>query len=443
MRRYAFLTLSLLCLALLAACGGNNQSESGLIVATAPAPPAPPATSAPATQAAKPAQTTAPAPPAAATTDAPTSVPTDEPVLAAQVEPTPLTELNIQLREIASGFQRPLYATHAGDGSGRLFVVEKPGRIILLRDRQTAATPFLDITDRVGSQASEQGLLSVAFHPSFAENGLLYVNYTNLQGNTVVSRFQAEGDIADPGSEAVLLTIDQPYANHNGGLAKFGPDGYLYIGMGDGGAAGDPQGHGQNLDSLLGKMLRIDVDGGEPYAIPPNNPWADNNGGRAEIWSYGLRNPWRFSFDRTTGDMYIADVGQNQYEEISFQPAESSGGENYGWVFAEGTNCFSSGCDLSQYTNPIAEYDHDFGCSVTGGYVYRGAAFPRMQGAYIFGDYCSGRMWALRQAEAGGWEQAEVLESNLQISSFGEDEAGELYLTGYGEGTLYQVVDEG
>jgi glucose/arabinose dehydrogenase len=331
--------------------------------------------------------------------------------------------------------------THAGDDSGRLFVVEKRGRIVALRDGQPAAQPFLDITDRVGSSSNEQGLLSAAFHPQFAQNGRLFVNYTDRNGDTVISRFQADGDSADPSSEAVLLEIDQPYPNHNGGLALFGPDGYLYIGMGDGGSGGDPQGHGQNRMSLLGKLLRLDVDSGDPYAIPPDNPWASGEEARPEIWAYGLRNPWRFSFDRATKDLYIADVGQGTYEEISFQPAGSSGGQNYGWNVVEGPECFrGNNCDPSMFVGPVAWYGREGGCSITGGYVYRGAAFPRLQGLYIYGDYCSGRLWALSQPAPDQWEQRELLRSNLRISSFGEDQAGELYLTDL-SGGLYQVVE--
>jgi glucose/arabinose dehydrogenase len=212
--------------------------------------------------------------------------------------------------------------------------------------------------------------------------------------------------------------------------------------MGDGGSGGDPQGHGQNLKSLLGKLLRLDVDNGDPYAIPPNNPWPSGDEGRPEIWAYGLRNPWRFSFDRETKDLYIADVGQNRYEEIDFQPATSRGGENYGWNKMEGPECFrSNDCDPNMFVGPVAWYDREGGCSITGGYVYRGAAFPQLQGLYFYGDYCSGRLWALAQPTPGNWEQHELLRSNLRISSFGEDQAGELYVTDL-NGGLYQVIEE-
>ncbi|MEM8531864.1 MAG: PQQ-dependent sugar dehydrogenase [Chloroflexota bacterium] len=423
---------------LLTACGNSaaTQDQPASEVRVIPTAPSeaeePPATVAPEAQ--------PDTEPSATSVPIATEIPTDEPEEVALVS---LEDLRINVEPVVTGLDRPLYVTHAGDGSNRLFVVEKAGRIIFLRDNTPATDPFLDITDRVSSRASEQGLLSVAFHPNYAQNNQLFVNYTNQEGSTVISRFEASGDTVDPGTEMVLLTIEQPYANHNGGLVKFGPDGYLYVGMGDGGAADDPQNYAQNPNSLLGKMLRLDVDSGEPYAIPADNPWINTNEAEDEIWALGVRNPWRFSFDRDNGDLYIADVGQNAFEEVHIQRANSAGGENYGWNITEGYNCFqNSDCDLDQFVAPIAEYSHDLGCSVTGGYVYRGSTFASMHGAYIFGDYCSGRMWALRETTNGTWEQAEVLSSNLSISSFGEDESGELYLTGFSENTLYQVVEE-
>jgi glucose/arabinose dehydrogenase len=343
----------------------------------------------------------------------------------------------IAYREIADGFTKPIYLTHAGDGSGRLFVVEQAGVIKILRGESVAENAFLDITDRVGSDGSEQGLLSVAFHPEFGDNGLLFVDYTDKDGDTVISRFQASGDAADPGSEEVLLTIDQPYRNHNGGLLKFGPDGYLYIGMGDGGSAGDPEDRAKNLEELLGKILRIDINQGDPFAIPSDNPWADG-GGRPEIWAYGLRNPWRFSFDRQTGDLYIGDVGQGKLEEIDFQPA-GEGGQNYGWNLAEGSECYTDGCDLDEFVGPVAEYPHADGCSVTGGYVYRGETHAVMQGMYFFGDYCTGTVWALPAGGQLGDAEVVLEKGEARISSFGEDEAGELYVVDLG-GQVFQVV---
>jgi glucose/arabinose dehydrogenase len=347
-----------------------------------------------------------------------------------------------------SGFQVPVYLTYAGqDGSqvSRLFVVEKAGRISLVENGVVQPTPFLDIADRVGSRGSEQGLLSVAFPPDFAASGLFYVDYTDLQGNTVIARYRLlAGDPrqGDPNSEQKILQIEQPAANHNGGQLQFGPDGYLYIGMGDGGGAGDPWGNAQNPGALLGKLLRIDVTGADTYTIPDSNPRLDQPGARPEIWAIGLRNPWRFSFDRVSHDLYIADVGQNLYEEVDFQPAASPGGENYGWNVMEGKHCFepSAGCDTGGLVLPITEYDHGQGCSITGGYVYRGARYPEMAGVYFFGDYCSGIIWGLRQATGGEWQMAFLLDTNISISSFGEDSTGEIYVVSYREGTIYHLV---
>lgn len=345
----------------------------------------------------------------------------------------------IALQKLVEGFDRPVYVAHAGDDSGRLFVVEQPGRIRIVRDGALVEEPFLDIVDQVESGGNEQGLLGIAFHPQYKENGYLYVNYTALDGDAVISRFNTSGDTVDRQSEKQLMKIEDPYPNHNGGLLLFGPDSYLYIGMGDGGSAGDPQGNGQKLDALLGKMLRIDVDTGDPYGIPADNPWA-NGGARPEVWAYGLRNPWRYSFDRATGDLYIADVGQNILEEVNFQPAGSKGGENYGWNTMEGSECYRGSCDPAGLVLPVAEYTHaEGGCSITGGYVYRGPAYPAMQGIYFYGDYCSGTIWGLRRS-GSAWENAEVLASNARISSFGEDQAGELYLTDLNSGAVYQVV---
>lgn len=359
-----------------------------------------------------------------------------------------LQRLSPRLTPVVQGLRRPTHVTGAGDGSGRLFVVEQAGRVRIVRDGQLLPRPFLDIEALVGSRANEQGLLSIAFHPRFAENGFFFVNYTNRNGHTVVARYRVsrdDPDRADPSSAAVLLRIEQPAANHNGGLLKFGPDGYLYIGTGDGGAAGDPWNNGQRLDTLLGKLLRIDVDGAAPYAIPPDNPMLNRAGARPEIWAYGLRNPWRFSFDRATGDLFIADVGQNAWEEVHFQPAGSRGGENYGWKIMEGKECFrAERCEQSGLELPIAVYSHGSpggGCSITGGYVYRGAAFPQLTGVYLYADYCSGNLWGLR-ATGAGWSSALLGVLNIRASSFGENDAGELYLTDHGGGGLYRLVVE-
>jgi glucose/arabinose dehydrogenase len=372
----------------------------------------------------------------------PTEVPLPTDAPPAIVAPA-LDALELTFIPVASGFTKPLYLTHAGDGSGRLFVVEQAGRILIVEQGQVNPTPFLDIVSIVGSDANEQGLLGLAFHPNYASNGLFFINYTDKQGDTQIARYSVSDnpDVADPNSAEILLTIDQPYANHNGGQVVFGPDGYLYIGMGDGGAANDPHNNGQNVNALLGKILRIDVDSGDPYAIPPDNPFAGNGQGSPEIWSYGWRNPWRFSFDLATGDMYIADVGQNQYEEVHVELAGTPGGQNYGWRLMEGAHCFDGDCDPASQNLvlPIAEYDHGQGCSITGGYVYRGSQFSALNGIYFYGDYCSGIIWALRREVDGNWSQAEVLQSGYTISSFGQDEAGEVYLVQHRTGEIFQL----
>jgi glucose/arabinose dehydrogenase len=369
------------------------------------------------------------------------------------IPPTPTLALpafppGIALEPAFSGFQAPVYVTHAGEdasGASRLFVVEKGGRIYLVENGVVQPTPFLDITDRAGSEGSEQGLLSVAFPPDFTASGLFYVDYTDLRGDTVIARYRLlAGDPrqADPNTEQKILQIEQPAANHNGGQLQSGPDGYLYIGMGDGGRAGDPWGNAQNPDVLLGKMLRINVTGVDTYTVPGDNPFLGRTGARPEIWALGVRNPWRFAFDRATGDLYIADVGQNQYEEVDAQPAASPGGENYGWNVMEASHCFepAAGCDSAGLVAPVAEYDHTQGCSITGGYVYRGTRYPQMVGVYFFGDFCSGNIWGLRQEASGEWKMALLLNTGVSISSFGEDAAGEIYVVGYRDGILYHLV---
>lgn len=362
----------------------------------------------------------------------------------AQGTPPPPAALQITLVAAGSGFTQPVQVTHAGDGSGRTFVVEQAGTIRTLND--TAAPPFLDIRDRVLS-GGERGLLSVAFPTGFAQTRRFYVNYTRTpDGATVVSRFLVPSGsaVADSASETVLLTVPQPFANHNGGQLAFGPDGYLYIGMGDGGSGGDPQNNGQNKGTLLGKILRIDVETGQaPYAVPPDNPFLSDNAARGEIWALGLRNPWRFSFDRATGDLYIGDVGQNQYEEIDFQPTGSAGGENYGWNVMEGAHCYGAvSCNSTGLVLPVAEYTHGQGdCSVTGGMVYRGAEFPSLQGTYLYGDYCSGRIWGLKRT-GSVWENSLFTDTTYQISAFGEDEPGNLFIAAHGTGTVYRVTAE-
>lgn len=360
------------------------------------------------------------------------------------------SETQVALQPMYEGFDRPLFVTHANDGSGRIFVVEKGGAIRVVRDGVLQDQRFLNIRNRVTSSGNEQGLLGLAFAPNFSESGYFFVNYTDLAGDTVISRFQVDAtnpNVADPDSEFLVLTFDQPARNHNGGMLAFGPDGYLWIGTGDGGGANDTYGNGQNPSTYLGKMLRLDVtsDPSVPYLIPPDNPWieADWNGADMldEIWAVGLRNPWRYSFDRATGDLWIADVGQNQYEEIHYTVMGTPGGLNYGWPILEGSHCFQGGnCDETGLELPIAEYDHGSGCSVTGGYVYRGSMFPELAGVYLFGDYCSGLVWATTPNPDGTWNTTLVFESGALLSSFGEDEAGEMYATDLNSGIVYQVV---
>jgi glucose/arabinose dehydrogenase len=328
-----------------------------------------------------------------------------------------------------SGLQRPVDLQ--ADGSGRLFVIEKTGLIRIIQDGQLLGASFLDITDRVNNSGNEMGLLGLAFHPQYSQNGFFYVNYTGSGGNTFLSRFQATSDTANPNSEKILLTVDQPFPNHNGGTLNFGPDGYLYAGLGDGGAAGDPFGNGQSLNTLLGKILRIDVNNGDPYAIPADNPFGD------EIWAYGLRNPWRMSFDKLTGDLYIGDVGQGTWEEIDFLPAGSLGGTNFGWDFREGAHEYS-GTAPAGLVDPIAEYSHsEGGCSVTGGYVYRGG-MTEWNGIYLYGDYCTGFIWGLIRSD-NGWQKQLLFDADVTITSFGQDESGEIYLLS-DSGGIYRLT---
>jgi len=375
----------------------------------------------------------------------------------------------IALQSVQSGYSSPVHMASAGDGSGRLFVVEQGGYIRILQNG-LQAPPFLDIHGRVRSPdstgGSEEGLLSVAFPPGFGDTRHhFYVYYTNMDGNNQVSRFEvsADPDQADPGSEKRIILFEHPgQANHNGGQLAFGADGYLYIGTGDGGGGGDPLENAQNPAVLLGKLLRIDVEmiratapgldhrlylplalqnGANPqfYRIPEDNPFVQTPGYLPEIWALGLRNPWRFAFDRTTHDLYLGDVGQGDWEELDFQPASSVGGENYGWDFWEGLVCFSAGCDPAGMNWPIHVYSHaDGDCSVTAGNVYRGDAFPQMQGIYFFGDYCTGRLWGL-QPDGADWAVHEFTDTIHRISSFAEDESGELYLISL-NGGIYHIT---
>jgi glucose/arabinose dehydrogenase len=372
---------------------------------------------------------------------------------------TDLASLRIGLDKIADGFEQPLFVVGV-PGANDLVVLEKTGLARLVRAGATASAPFLDLTKRV-STSSEQGLLGMAFSPGYADNGRFYVNYTDTDGATVVSRFTARADRAgaDLTTEEQLLRIDQPYANHNGGCVVIGPDGMLWIGMGDGGSGGDPQGNGQDPRALLGKMLRIDVGesgtppNGEPYGIPDDSPFAnpltEEDAGEPEIWALGLRNPWRFSFDRETGDLWIGDVGQSAWEEIDFVAAPvaeaGAGALNFGWNAFEGTHSFPQGSsvivDPDRFTTPVIEFDRAAGQSVTGGYVYRGTRYPALVGVYLYGDYGTGRIWGARVGADGAMETAELLDTDMRVVSFGEDATGELYLVDFA-GAVYRLTAE-
>jgi glucose/arabinose dehydrogenase len=404
---------------LVATCGG-------------PAPSGSPRTTAAGTSSPAASGPTAPAPTATASTTP-----------ASSFDPTTVA---ISLEEVADIPGGPLGVVSAADGSGRLYVVTQDGHVWIVQDGRRSEQAFLDVSEEI-TTGGEQGLLGLAFHPKFPDDPRVFTDYTDRNGDTVVSswRVSSDGSRADPGSETPLLMVDQPFANHNGGDLQFGPDGFLYITLGDGGSGGDPQGNGQNLDTDLAKILRIDVDrseGGKKYAIPSDNPFTDKSGARPETWVYGLRNPWRISFDRETGDLWIGDVGQNGYEEIDVVRASESGGQNFGWNVMEGRHCFlpRDGCNRDGLTLPVTEYAHGKGdCAVTGGYVYRGSAWPNLRGGYLFADYCSGRMWAIDASRSEVDEPTLVLESGHSISSFGEDDAGELYVTDLG-GSLLRVT---
>ena len=343
-------------------------------------------------------------------------------------------------KKFVSGLNKPLGMAAISDDSGRLLILEQEGVIRLIENGELKDSPFLDIRDRINIQGSEQGLLGIALAPDFIDSRIFYLNYTDLKGDTVIARYQAADDLNTAGhdSEQILLRQNQPYRNHNGGNLVFGPDGFLYAGLGDGGSGGDPQKNAQNTNTWLGKLLRIAVTDQTLYAIPSDNPYV-NGGGKSELWAIGLRNPWRFSFDRLTGDLYIADVGQGSWEEIDFVPAGTPPGENFGWNYREGFHPFEgSAPENLVLTDPITEYGHDQGCSVTGGYVYRGQSLPEWNGVYIYGDYCSGTVWGTFQDPNGVWQVQIMFQTVENISSFGEDAKGEIYLIGYG-GTLFKL----
>jgi glucose/arabinose dehydrogenase len=350
----------------------------------------------------------------------------------------------VQLQLIVSGVPSVVDIQHA-DSGGRLFLVSQPGQVLILESGTVRSTPFVDVSALV-LYNGEQGLLGLTFHPQYQSNGYFFLNYTSSSGDTVVARYKvSDGDanVADPLSASILLTMPQPFGNHKGGQLAFGPDGYLYISVGDGGSGGDPLNHGQRLDSLLGKILRIDVDSGSPYAIPGDNPYAQTPGVRPEIWASGLRNPWRFSFDRETGEMFIADVGQSAWEEVNYQPAAGGGGRNYGWRLMEGRHCYnpSSGCNMAGLIQPIVEYGHPRGCSITGGYRYRGTALTGYQGSYFFSDVCTGVIYAASLQSGGTWHITQLLDSPHPVSTFGQGPDGELYLASYRDsGAIYRLT---
>ncbi len=369
----------------------------------------------------------------------PPASPAPEDSTAPEIAADPLGA-EVRLRPVAEGFSAPVQVTNAGDGSRRLFVVEQTGTVrVVTRTGRVRSAAFLDITS-LTEASGEQGLLGLAFPPDHATSGRLYVNYTDNAGDTVVARYRVGDDpnVVDPQTAEVLLTVEQPFGNHNGGGLAFGPDGYLYIALGDGGSSGDPNGNGQNVDTLLGSILRVDVSVDRGYRIPADNPFA-TGGGQEEIWHYGLRNPWRFSFDRATGAMWIGDVGQDTLEEVDMAPP-GKGGLNFGWNQMEGTNCYASDdCNKEGLRQPVTEYDHDQGCSITGGFVYRGRDFPVLRGGYLFSDICTGTIWAI-DVNRGRQEPTTLADTDHAVSSFGESESGEIYLVDIEIGMLFQVT---
>ncbi len=356
------------------------------------------------------------------------------------------TGIDLDVKVVVEGLAAPVDVTSAGDGSGRLFVVEQGGRIRIVKDGVLVARPFLDIADRITS-GGERGLLGLAFHPDFPTDPRFFVNYTDLKGNTVVAQFSVDPtdpDLADPAGGLKVLGFDQPFPNHNGGGVVFGPDGMLYVAAGDGGSAGDPQGNGQRLDTDLAKILRIDIDGNSastPYVVPPDNPFITTAGARPEIWLTGLRNPWRIRFDGATGDLWIGDVGQGAWEEIDVARA-GVGGLNYGWNTMEGFHCFnpSSGCDQTGLTLPLAEYGHDLGCAVIGGVVVRNPNQPAIDGGYVFSDECSGNLWLMNPSGTGRREPVLVSKSGASISAINDDEDGNVLATDVVNGQLLAIT---
>jgi glucose/arabinose dehydrogenase len=418
--------------AIAVACGGSTAGPNGTAAPPRPASPTSSAASSPTGSAEPPATIASPSPGGSSAG-------------ASRFDPT---GLHVSLEQVAGGFTAPLAVVNAHDGSNRLFVVEQGGTVRIVRNGTVAPTPFLDIHGEITS-GGERGLLGLAFAPGFPTDPRVFVDYTNRNGDTQVSSFRVaagDPDRVDPGSEQHVLFQGQPFPNHNGGALQFGPDHDLYISFGDGGSEGDPQGNGQKLTTFLSKILRIDVSqssAGQPYRVPPDNPFASGaNGAKPEIWLTGLRNPWRMSFDRATGDLWIGDVGQDSWEEADVQRAGVPGGTNFGWNRMEGSHCYRppSGCEDPSLTLPVTDYGHDQGCTVIGGYVYRGMAQPALAGGYVFGDYCSGRVWAIDPSTNAYRTPTLVAETDHQFAAFGEDEAGELYAADIGAGTLLRVT---
>lgn len=472
-RSFSFRFISLAVTLLLSACGASTNTPAPTNTAVVTSARVATSTSAPAQAAATsvlpsptsvpptavPTSTSTRVPPTATPTSTSTRVP-PTPTPSTTTIPSTLTTaptmtvtasangdaLKLELVPLVTDLKRPTFITGANDGSNRLFFIEQQGRIYYVDAGSDRKHLFLDIRDVVNDTGNEQGLLGLAFHPDFKNNGLFFIDYSNAAGDNVLARYHVSADPtqADAASAKILLTIPGLEPNHNGGMLAFGPDGYLYIGTGDGGGGGDRHGtigNGQNRNTLLGKILRLDVNG-DAYRVPDDNPFVNDANALPEIWAYGFRNPWRFSFDRAAGDLYIADVGQGSYEEIDFQPASSKGGENYGWRIMEGAHCYNpkENCDTSGSVEPIFDYTHDLGCSVTGGYVYRGVKFPSLVGQYLFADYCTGVVWATSRAPNGTWNTRQVARFDDTISSFGQDDAGELYVAGHRSGTIYKLI---
>jgi glucose/arabinose dehydrogenase len=374
------------------------------------------------------------------------AAPWEEPPAAAGTGSTGEPLARVRLVPVATGLERPLFVTHAGDGSGRLFVVEQGGTIRVARGGRLLERPFLDVTRRLDNSSGERGLLGLAFAPDYRTSGFFFLVRTAPGPSVVVERYRVspDPDRADPGSAKTVLAMDDPASNHNGGMVAFGPDGYLWLGTGDGGRAADPWDNARDPRSLLGKLLRIDVRE-RLYAIPPDSPFAAGGRGRPEVWALGLRNPWRFSFDRATGELWIGDVGQGAWEEIDVVDPRRGGGMHFGWKTMEGRHCFDPprGCDPAGLELPVHEYGHELGCSVTGGYVYRGRNLPALAGAYLFSDFCRGTVWTLMRQPEGPARVATLVESGAMVSSFGEDEAGELYLCDHRGGKVLRLESGG